>query len=240
MKLAKLALGYKVAVTLFLVNVLLAFFFAYTHLRYTVQYRDGEAGISFTDLRIFFSGDPTNCRLETMIAGPMRAKFASPDERETVEQWIADGAPEQSYPDVEPIFKARCIRCHGPGGEKSEAPLTSFDEVTSFTQTADTGIEYPHLAQLSLISMAVMTALSALVVWLFYLSRFRGAWKEIVALLTFAAIFCNVLSWWSAKQSAAFIHIIVGSGVLLAALILLMAVLVFLDLWILPEEREEG
>jgi hypothetical protein len=41
-------------------------------------------------------------------------------------------SPAPSYAtDVSPIFQTYCVRCHGPGGQESIKPLTSWTEVNS-------------------------------------------------------------------------------------------------------------
>jgi len=240
MNLSRLSFGGKLAITLVVINVLFGLLFAQIAVRYAVSSKDGEPGISMADIRLFFQGDPTRCRLQTMTNGPMRNKFASFEEKEALDDWIADGAPRETYDSaIAPILQARCVKCHGPGGEKANSPLTTFDQVSRFVESSDTGAGYEDLASVSYRNIILMTCLTALAVGLFYLTRFRGAWKEVLMIVSFAAILCNIISWWSAKQSNLFLHIIVATGVLLAVSIVVMAVMTLVDVWILPERSDE-
>jgi hypothetical protein len=237
MELHRLERGYKLAITLFLINILLGLIYAHVQVRYAVEAKDGEPGISLTDLRLFFQGDPTSNRLQTQINGSMHGKFASPEEKIELDDWIAAGAPRDVYDStIAPILEARCISCHGPGGAKSQSPLTNYDEVGRYTQFSDTGVSYEYLAQISYLHLAVLACFTALVAALCYMTRYRGTWKQVIVVLPFIAAACNVLSWWSAKQSIFFIHLIVASGIAFAGLILLMVALILFDLWILPPE----
>jgi len=239
MALNRLVLGYKLAITLFVINVLLGLLFAQIEVRYQLEMKDGEPGISFTDFRLFFQGDPTQNRLQAMIEGPMRNKFANSAEVQTIHDWIADGTLQADYEsDVAPILAARCVACHGPGGEQAQAPLTTYDQVTRYTMVYDTGISYDSLAKNSYLHLVAMTCFTGLLSALFYLTHYRGAWKQVVMALAFFMIFINVLSWWSAKQSLFFIHIVMASGLIFAAMIVVMAVMTLLDVWLLAEEHE--
>jgi hypothetical protein len=192
-----------------------------------------------TDLRYFFSGDPSQSVLQVMINGPMHQNLAGNDEKEIVEAWILEGAPSEAYEEtVAAIFEARCIRCHGPGGEKADSPLTTYEEVQRYATATDTGVEYAQLARISERSIFVMTCLTALLCALFYLTRYRGGWKQVLIILPFAAMLVNVLSWWSAKQSPVFLHVIVASALVAALSAVLIVVMTFVDVWILPESEE--
>jgi len=240
MELSRLASGGKLAVTFLLISILLGLIFAQIGVRYTLANRDGEPGITIADVRLYFQGDPTRCRLETMINGRMRDKFASPDEKQAVEDWIADGAPREDYDStVAPIFQTRCIRCHGPAGEKATSPLTTFEEVSRFIESSDTGISYETLASISFFHLVAMICLAALAAGLFYITRFKGGWKEVLIVVPFVAAAINVLSWWSAKQSDASLHIIAAGTILYAASIAIMVFLTLVDLWILSEQEQQ-
>jgi len=242
MKLSRLAGGGKLAVTLLLINVLLGLLFAQVQIRYSLADKDGEAGLSMTDLRLYFQGDPTQCRLQEMMYGKMQDKFASADEREEVNDWIADGAPSETYDsDIASIFNERCVSCHGPGGEKASSPLTTYEEVSRFVGSFDTGVSYEHLASVSYIHLVAMVCIAALVGGLFYLTRFTGPWKEILIIVPLIAVFCNILSWWSAKQPGPFLHLMAASVIVYGAAIIAMALLTLVDLWVLlPPSEESG
>ena len=238
MTLSQLPFGYKLAITLFLINVLLGLLFAEIEIRYVVEMKDAEAGISFNDFRIYFQGNPTVCRLQTALAGSSHSNYASADEIQTVADWIADGEPRATYDsDIAPLFASRCISCHGPGGERADSPLTNYDQVTSYTSFFDTGVSYETLATNSFLYLIALTCFTGLLAAVFYQTRFRGIWKPTVLVVSFFMIFINVLSWWSAKQSVPFIHIVLASGLIFGVLIIVMTLMTLADLWILPEER---
>src|SRR5262245_30934305 len=49
-------------------------------------------------------------------------------------------APAPHYADVAPIFSGICQQCHAPGGQSSDKPLTSYDEVFSRRTTVLTAV----------------------------------------------------------------------------------------------------
>lgn len=241
MSLSRLSLGYKLAVTLVLINLLLGLLFAHVQLRNTIQNKDGEEGLSVVDVRYFFSGDPTKRILQASMNNPTHWSLTTAAEKEAIDDWIAAGAPSATYEtQVAPILDGKCVRCHQAGGQRSVSPLGAYDEVRPYTELADTGVDYLRLAQLSLIGILAMVFAAVIVVGLFYATRFRGGWKDLFAFLPFVAILGNVLSWWSAKQSTTWVHIIIGSALVYGILVVVMVAVVLADTWILPAEERRG
>ena len=237
MNLSRLSFGEKLAVTFILINVLLGLLFGVIEIRHAIGSKDGEPGISMADIKLYFQGDPTRCQLQTQIHGSMHNRFASHDEVQAIDEWIAGGATSEGYAGaVEQVFAQRCVSCHGPGGERAVSPLTAYEEVSRFVQSMDTGVSYDHLAAISYQHIMLMTCLTALVVGLFYLTRYTGAWKQVLMAAPFAAIFCDVLSWWSAKQSDMFLHIIGASILVLGISLIVMPLLILIEVWVLPQD----
>jgi hypothetical protein len=241
MNFARLSFGGRLTVTLLLINVLLGLVFGQIAVRYALSEKDGEPGISLGDVRLFFQGDPTRCRLQTMLTGKMHDKLTSVEDRQTIDDWIADGAPRETYDTaIAPIFAARCVKCHGPGGEKATSPLTAFDDVSRHVTSSDTGVSYEGLADVSWLNLIVLTCFTTLVAGLFSFTRFSGAWKEWLMAVAYAAVFVHILSWWSAKQSDMYLHVIIATAVVFAVSIAAMALLTLADLWTTVQEEEQG
>ncbi len=236
--LSHLSLSYRLAVTLLLVNLALGLLFLHVKVRETIAVKDESPGLSMDDLRLHFQGDPTVNRLQFMMRGRMHDKFASPDEMDVILEWIAQGATREGYEsDVAPILAQQCISCHGPEGEQSRCPLTSYEQVVRYTQMLDTGISYETLADASplyLVGLATMAALMGLV---FYATRWRGRWKGVLIALPLFCAAANVLSWWSAKQSDFFTWLVYMTGLVYGLVVIAMILITLIDLWILAEEK---
>jgi hypothetical protein len=240
MQISRLPFGHKLAMTLLLINVVLGLVFACVQMNGAIGMKDDVPGMSMADVRFFFQGDPDRSILEAVLQRPTHWRYATAAEHQAIQEWVEDGATTAVYEArIASIMEERCVRCHSEEGERAETPLIEYEDVLLHTELADPGVDYDRLASISYVNSVLLTCLSAVVAGLFFLTRFRGGWKQAITLLPFAAIFGNILSWWSAKQSAVFVHLAVASSFVFGAFILLMVVLTLLDLWILPTKKEE-
>ncbi|MCX8038112.1 MAG: hypothetical protein N3D11_13870 [Candidatus Sumerlaeia bacterium] len=238
--LSHLSLTYRLAVTLLLLNLVLGLLFLHVKVSHAVRGNDESPGISMEDLRMHFQGDPTVNRLQFMMRGPMHDKFATADEYETIVDWIAQGATREDYEsDVAPILAQRCVSCHGPDGERSDSPLTSYEQVLRYAQTTDTGISYDALADASHLYLVSLSCMATLMGLVFYTTRWHGRWKGVLIALPLFCASANVLSWWSAKQSDFFTWLVYMTGLVYGLTMLAMILLTVIDLWVLAEERPE-
>jgi hypothetical protein len=239
MNLSRLAFGYKLAITFFLANVLLGLVFTQMQLRQTLGPVDGEPNLSLTDVRYYFQGSPSGNLLLRSLDSPTHQGMLAVREAATLRAWVADGVSSDTYQaTVAPIIEARCVSCHSPEGEQADSPLTLYEDVKEYAESEDTGLSEARLAAISYENMFLLTVLTALVTALFYWTRFTGVWKPTLAFLPLCAVLLSVVSWWSAKQSLLFTHLAAASGVALGALIALLAIIVLVDMWLLPEHRE--
>jgi hypothetical protein len=239
MNLSRLAFGYKLAITFFLANVLLGLVFTQMQLRQAIGPVDGDPTLSLTDVRYYFQGSPTGNLFVRTLDSPSHQGLLTLREEESLRAWVADGASSETYEaTVAPIIEARCASCHSLEGEQADSPLTLYEDVKAYTEREDTGLSEARLVNLSYENMFLLTVLTALLTALFYLTRFQGVWKPILAFLPLCTVLLSVISWWSAKQSLLFTHVAAASGIALGALIALLAVIVLVDMWLLPEHRE--
>lgn len=236
MNLGRLSLGYKLTITLFVISTLIALLFEQVNMKYAIENRDGEPGVSLFDVRNFFYGDRSQSVLEIALESSSHQSYLTLDEREMLASWIESGAAREGYTaSAGAIFDERCIRCHTTGGRRADSPLTSFEEVQRWIVARDSGVPYPRLARMSREYVLSTTCLLALLCGLFYLTRYERAWKQILIVAPLAAMLINVLSWWSAKQSETFVHTIVGSTIVGAASVILISLMILIDVWILPD-----
>jgi hypothetical protein len=239
--LSRLSLGNKLAVTLFLISVVLGFGFGHSNMKQMLQSKDGEPGVSILDIQYFFTGVPDRPRLQPVLNDRVHRDLIPAGDRETLVAWAVNGVPVEEFDDtIAPVLQARCVQCHGPEGAQSYFPVATPAELRPYAEPADTGIDYQRLAELSSIYTLVTASILGLLCALFLATRFEGAWKELLVFLPFVALLINVLSWWSTKQAPLFAHIIMASGLIGAVLVAAVIVMIFLDMWILPDGEGEG
>lgn len=113
---------------------------------------------------------------------------------------------------IKSLLDARCVRCHGPNGEKSDIPLTTYAELDKYLpQTAvanqsgggwvDSGrqISLEKLTQSThahLLSFAMLYALTGLA---FAFTSYPAAARCILGPGVLVAQFADVACWWLAR-----------------------------------------
>lgn len=179
------------------------------------------------DISEQYHGLPSDTRLETGLKGPM-ATMASAADRNRILQWIHQGASQEGYAAVAPIFKNNCASCHNPENNRSIPPLTGYDEIKKLLKT-DTGtnivqlarVSHIHLFGISLIFLATgaIFALSETPVWL----------RVLLVVLPYLTIIMDIGSWWLTKYLApAFAYVVLIGGVGMG---LALAAQIFISLW---------
>lgn len=112
---------------------------------------------------------------------------------------------------VRSLFKDRCVRCHQPGGEKGDIPLTTYEEVEKYLPAAvdvppgggwvDSGrqiglVKLTQSTHAHLLSFAVLFGLTGLI---FAFTGLPGIVRGVVGPLVLIAQFADVACWWLAR-----------------------------------------
>jgi len=118
-----LPLPAKLVVTCFLISVGIGYLWAMAQIHFK-HASAGNALPTTSDLVSRFSGVPwpLEPRPEPEPIGQKSDEAAKKDAIGV----HADGARIKS------IFELRCVRCHGPGGQESDKPLTNYDQIAKF------------------------------------------------------------------------------------------------------------
>ena len=121
----------------------------------------------------------------------------------------------------------RCVRCHRPGGEKSDIPFTTLEQLNKYMPMAahvppgggwvDSGrqMSLEKLTQSThahLLSFAVLFAMTGLV---FAFTSYPGVVRGVVGPLVLVAQVADVSCWWLAREPGCgqyFAMCIVGTG----------------------------
>ncbi len=164
LRLAHLSAPMRVAISLFLVMMGLAYAVSVFNLYLTYNLADGEPGLTAEDLRRSFYGDRNRTLLAAKIDGGSMEQFLPmPGHKETILSWLQDGALEVDFPRVEPILRESCLSCHTPGGIMGvRRPLDSYERVKAVT-VVDRGepiglwarVAHTHLMSLKLVFLCL-------------------------------------------------------------------------------------
>lgn len=210
-----LPLSQRLTFTLTLLVLGLGYLFAMLHVFSSHAGRDGDPGLSVTDLIIAYSGSPGDTRLEAALKGPMQ-NMLSGEERNTIIAWVRSETGEAGYrSEVEPIIEARCLTCH-EGSNPHIPTLASYQDVAKLVER-DTGMDIFTLVRVSHIHLFGLTFIFFLTSLIFSHAFLRPLWfKCVVIAVPFVGIILDVASWYLTKVHPAFAWVVMGSGALMA------------------------
>jgi hypothetical protein len=228
-RLGRLPLGLKLALSCFLVTLGLGYVVAGVNLYLTYHLTDGEPGLGLGDLRRTFYGNRENTKLASKIDGGSMAQFLPrPGDKEKILSWIQDGASEAGYhAAVEPILKENCVRCHNPEGLQRFTPLRTYEEVMVVTQI-DRGeppqlwarVAHTHIQSIGLIFLVLAVVFS-------FVQVSPGV-KGAVIVLPFVVLLADFAFRYLIKFVPALVYGMAASG---AGMGLLMAVMILVPLY---------
>lgn len=204
----------KVLYTMVLLILGLGYIFAMIQIYEVHSGRDGRPGLSVEDIRIAYSGNKTDTRLEAALKGPMAGMLPG-EERAQIIAWVRDGGKEDAFGQtVQPILQNRCLGCHN-GSNPHIPSLTSYQEVKNLAQL-DTGMSIGTLVRVSHIHLFGLTFIFAFTGLIFSHAYVRRKYlKSIAVAMPFVAIFLDIMSWWLTKVSTPFAYVVfIGGGLM--------------------------
>ncbi len=187
------------------------YLFAMIHVYNSHAGRDGQPGLSITDLAIAYSGSKDATKLEAAMLGPMSGMLPN-DERGAVVGWVRRGLDEKEYEDsIKPILDRRCQTCHN--GSNPHIPnLDGYKEVSEVAQL-DTGMNISTLVRVSHIHMFGITFIFFITGMIFSHAYVRPVWfKAAVIIMPFLAVCADVFSWYLTKLHPGFALVVFVAG----------------------------
>ena len=171
--------------------------------------------------------------LETSIKGAMGEEI-SQEQQDQIIQWIHEGASQEDFDTIQPIFTDHCTTCHSREAGLSLPPLTTYAEVERYIDI-DLGQSVKSLARVSHIHLFGMSFIFFLTGIIFALSEINKMFRLIVVALPFIAIWIDILSWWFTKFQPFFAYtIIIGGGLMGFALACQIFISLY-EMWIKTE-----
>jgi len=208
--------------------------------------QDEDPELSLDDFVASYHGIDRPPRLLTAMEGPHGEEFLpEPGERRAILDWLRSDRISEDYDSLElglsspaEILDARCIRCHSRGaaeggGIGDTLPLEFWDDIEplAFGMRRDPVPEeilltstHAHASSLALISLAAALLLLA--------TRWAGRSRDLLLAVHGLALAADLGAWWLARESAAFVAVILGAGLVYGLSLALALGLVVLDLWL--------
>jgi hypothetical protein len=228
--LAGIPLTSKLALTVLLVVAGVGYLLGFLNIYLTYSPVDQKPGLSLEDISRSFYGTRGGTKLEKSIDGSMRQYLASDAEYQTVKDWLAGGASEGGFQQVQPIIEASCSTCHSAEAAVADVVTASYADLAPLLKR-DTGKSVSRLVSLSHTHVLATLPVIFLLVFIFSFARYPQGLKGLVMVFASLAILLDVGSWWLAKLSPALAVLVLLGGLSLAVSFLVLIVLSLLDLW---------
>lgn len=232
-RLSRLPLALKLALSCFLATLGLGYLVAGVNLYLTYHLTDGEPGLGIGDLRRTFYGNRENTKLASKIDGGSMAQFLPREgDREKILSWIQDGAAEDGYnATVKPILAENCVRCHNPEGLQRFTPLTSYEEVMVVTQI-DRG-EPPQLwARVAHTHIQSIGLIFLILAGVFSLTQWPEKLKAAVIVLPFATLLADFGLRYMIKYAPALVYGMAATGALMGLLFAVLILVPLHEMWL--------
>ncbi len=179
------------------------------------------------DIAQQYQGLPNNTRLEVALKGSM-SSMATSEDRNRIINWIHEGAAQQGFVAVAPIFKNNCAVCHNPQNNRLIPNLTSYDEIKKVVRV-DTGENIVELARVSHIHLFGISLIFIATGTIFAFSETRVWFRAAIVAIPYLTIIIDIGSWWLTKYlSPTFAWTVLGGGAVMGVA---LAVQIFIPLW---------
>jgi len=214
-ELSQLKLSQKVLYTGYLLVVGVGILMAMVQILLTHGMADGEFGVSVDDIVYSYHGNRNSSKLEVKLHGSMKDK-ANDKDRTILIKWARDGAKQEEWKTVEPIFEANCIQCHSamPG-----LPTFSSYESSAEVAKTDMGASVDSLTRVSHIHLFGIAFIFIFLGYIFSMSvGMSEIVKSIIIAIPFGFLIIDISSWWvtSIYPGFAWFTIIGGFGYMTA------------------------
>lgn len=239
-----LSLAIRAGLSGIVVSLLIGLWASVAHLEAHHENRDGEAGVSLTDLRGAYHGVESPAPLrKALLRGHPEDLPAS--ERELLLRWLDGGRISEEYDDLDlgdaapaEVLASRCGECHSRNASADEGigqtlPLEYWDDVEklAFSRSiAPTPKQilivstHTHALALGTLTLAIVLLLSA--------TRTREKLKNGLVLLAGLGLMGDLAGWWLSRGDAGFVYLLVAAGACWALSMAAACLLVLLDLWL--------
>jgi hypothetical protein len=210
--------------------------------------RDGREGLSYDDIQGVYSGvrsvAPLRVALEADHPKEIEgAKALEAAPKKVLLEWLDSGKLSQQYDNLDlgmnapaEILAVNCVNCHArsSGYKKAAAiPLEYWDDVERLSISREISPMDGSILLATTHTHALALATTALLlVLLLAQTRFHGGWTGLIGFVAALGLAIDISGWWLARESAAFVPMILGGGALFGIGSALMMLTIFADVWL--------
>ncbi|MBI5362973.1 MAG: hypothetical protein HZA53_07320 [Planctomycetes bacterium] len=242
-KLRELALGARVALTALVLVFAGGLAASLGHLVEHHQNRDGQPGVSRTDLEGAYHGVTARAPLAAVLEREHPGALTDA-ERAALAQWLGGARISEDFDDPDrgdqapaEILARRCLACHARAAVKgahadARVALEYWDDVKAVAFSTRIEPTPEKLLLASTHAHALALASMTLVLGFLLLATRWPAWIQSGLFgLAAVALFLDLASWWLARESSAFVLVLLAAGAVFAASTALTLLLILVDLW---------
>lgn len=236
MTLRAASLPLKVLFTCFLLSVGIGYLMAVLYLFMIEIEPHSKNGTGMVQAVIIkYYGQRGVTRLEGTLEGAMGENL-TPAQKKEVVAWIRRGATEADFASVQEIFLDQCATCHSKESGMPLPPLTTYGEVSAFTQI-DMGQSIKSLVRVSHIHLFGISFIFMFTSGIFVLSEVNARWRAILVAIPFLAIWVDIGSWWFTKLEPLFAYTVIIGGVLMGLSLASQIVLSLYEMWLKEDQQ---
>ena len=120
---------------------------------------------------------------------------------------------------IQNLLDDRCVRCHKEGGQVSDAPLETYDDVKNYCDVEARGhaMSLTKLAQTTHVHLLGFSMLYGLTGLIFAFTSYPGWMRFLLAPLPLLAQVAEISCWWLGRIDPQFAHTISITGGIVAA-----------------------
>ncbi len=227
-----ISISEKILYSLFLMTIGIGYLFALSHMYYTHQMRDGQAGLSMQDIVIAYYGSQDQTRLGSAInGGPMEANLKFASDKEKLLFWLkTEKSKERFEQNIEPILTRDCTVCHNPVANPSLPNLTTYEGVMEVATPK--GASLSGLVKISHIHVFGIAFILLFVGRIFIYSDINIRLKRIIVAIPFLAMLIDTLSWFITRNHPSFAYVVVASGALMGLSMGAQIIISLYQMWI--------
>ncbi len=207
--------------------------------------RDGQEGLSLADIQGAYHGVSRVAPLRTALEGghpdEVAAGALSADRRAMLLTWLASERITEDYDnlDLDPppadVLDEACLTCHSrnaEGAKKAEPFLDYWDDVKPLAFSSEVKPVSTAILLASTHTHAIALATIALVLALLLaFTTWSGRLTGLVTLVAGAGLAADIASMWLARDSAAFVWLLMAGGWMFNGGIAAACALILIDLW---------
>lgn len=249
-RLRSLPLGARLGLSGVVLTLALGLWASLEHLAAHHEKRDGESGVSLTDLRGAYHGLDDPAPLLVALEGGHPESLGA-GERELLETWLRGGKVSEQYDDLDlgesapaEVLADACLDCHGRESAVESGrglSLETWDDVKSvaFARSLEATPREILLVSTHTHALALGTLTLALA-FLVLATGFPSWLKSALIGAAGIALFLDLACWWLAREQAGFVLVLAAAGAVYAAATAASAGLVLLDMWMPARTKLES